>query len=119
MKKEQFVNEFISSLSCNNENINKIARDSLHLSLGLIDYNGYENLKSINSLNKENYLKVSSLICGLLNLKSIMTKDEEQTYKLIKEKCKTMDDNFSSLIKDSTTRLSGAMFYRENMVEGQ
>ena len=119
MKKEQFVSEFISSLSCDNENLNKVARDSLLLGLDLINDDDYKNLKSIKSINKENYLKVSSVICAILNLKSSMTNDEEKTYKLIKEKCKTLDSNFSALIKESTTRLSGAMFYKENMVEGQ
>ena len=119
MEREQFISEFVSSLSCDNNQINKVAGDSLQMCIDLIGHKDYENLKNINSINKENYLIISSLICGLLNLKSSMTNEEEQTYKLIKEKCKTMDENFSSLIKSSTTRLSGAMFYKNGIVEGQ
>lgn len=118
MKKQQFINEFISSLSCDDKSVIKIASDSLTMSMDLIGYDDFKNLNSINSITKENYLNICSLICGLLNLKSSMTKEEEQTYKLIKEKGKTMYDDFTSMIKESTTRLSGAMFYK-NEVEGQ
>lgn len=118
MKKQQFVNEFVASLLCEDEDVCKVAKDSLYLCLDLIDYDDYKNLKSINSITKENYVNICAFICGVLNLKSSMTNEEEQAYKYVKEKGKSLNDNFTSIIKQTTSRLSGAMFYR-NEVEGQ
>lgn len=119
MEKINFINDLAYSITYSYENenknsINKIIEDSIKMSLDISNFDDYKNLEKISGLSKENYVKLCSLVCGILNLKSNMSSEEEIAYKLVKEKGKSLDDNFTSLIKESTARLQGAMFYGNN-----
>ena len=119
MQKNDFIKELTYSITYSYEGdekeiINKIVEDSVKMSLEIANLTDYLKLEKISGLSKENYVKLCSLVCGILNLKSNMTSQEELAYKIVKEKGKSLDDNFTSLIKESTARLQGAMFYGNN-----
>lgn len=116
MRKEEFIKEYIEVILNgydleNYDLLKKCINLNLNKGLTFSNYTNYKKIKKINELSQEDFLNISSLICAMINLKNNLSSIEEETYKLIKEKCKTIYPNFSVLIKESTTKLYGAMFY--------
>ena len=76
-----------------------------------------QNLDQIINKQKEFFRSGATFSIGfriymLKKLYNIIKNNEEEiAYKLVKENCKALDPNFSTLIKESTSRLQGAMFY--------
>lgn len=112
MKKLDFIQEFAKRFVEENKNIKECISQNLEEVIEMISYKDFESLNSIKDLSDEEFLKISSMVCAVIYLKTNMTDTEERAYKLIKETGKKFDDNFTTLIKESASRLQGVMFYQ-------